>query len=207
MREKLIIIASLIIGFMAPLGCVSSQTEQFSKFGMKEFNSLRLGVDTTKSVSSRLGLPSESRPTQWVYHLRKVPKLWLVFENDVLSSASWSIWDEDAVNQVETLLREFHAEWTVIKEPMTNPHTAPNLCYLEDLKNGRRVEVNGFKRKISELTIWRPQATDKSAKNRLSQNLSKEFCIGGLCSKVTEASAWEHNHCDWLERLVSGKPF
>jgi hypothetical protein len=202
MKKKAIVVMSMITGIITLLGCASLQTKQFLDFGTKEFKQLRVGVDTKDRVKGRLGLPDDDSGDRWVYHLREAPKLWLFFDNDVLSSASWSVWEADTANNVEALLREFDGDWQVIKEPMTNPHSAPYLCYLEDLKNGKRVEIDGNKKSVSEVTTWQPHLNDKSIKDQLVRNMGKEFCIAGHCSKVTNPEAWAHNQCQWLEQLV-----
>lgn len=127
----------------------------------------------------------------------------LYFESDVLISKSWNVNEEDKESSIISVLENIKGSWTVIKEPMTNPHAAPSLCYLEDLKAGRLVKVDGNNKKVSEISVWVPDENEKSIKVQLSKNVGKEFCIAGHCSKVTNPEARAHNQCEWLEQLVA----
>ncbi|MBX3021471.1 MAG: hypothetical protein KF799_07305 [Bdellovibrionales bacterium] len=205
MKDKIRAITLLTTIISVLSSCSLVKKKQFNEFGVKEFTHLRVGVDSKESLRGKLGTPDESHSDQWIYYLRGTPRLSLVFENDNLSSASWSIWEGDSIEDIKTLLEEFRGNWRVIREPMVSPHAAPHLCYLEDLKNGKRAEVHGYTKKVSELTIWRAATNDRSIKDYLIGNLGKEFCIAGHCSKATDSSTWEHNHCEWLEQLLSEK--
>lgn len=202
MRFKLTTLVFSGIVFII-LGCSSLTKGPGKEFGIEQFNRLMLGVDSKESIKKTVGSPSEVATDTWVYHVEGVPKLWLFFENDLLVSVSWSVWESDKVNEVRNLLEKFEGNWAVIKEPMANPHRAPSMCYLEDLSNGRRVEVDGHKKTVDELFKWQPNANAPSIKQRLLKQVGKEFCIAGLCSKVTNPEAWKHNHCEWLEQLVA----
>lgn len=86
---------------------------------------------------------------------------------------------------------------------MSNPHRAPNDCYLENLRLGKRVKFNAQEKQVEEISIWKPSSSDKSIKLSLAKNVGKEFCVTGKCSKVTDPGAWKHDHCAWLKELVN----
>lgn len=197
------------------LSCSSIRKASLAKVSYSKFRALNVGEVTTEEAKQALGSPDKihylgkenrivekSDKGQWIYKDKGLNKLYLYFESDVLISKSWNVNEEDKESSIEKVLRDIKADWAIVKEPMTNPHAGPTQCYLEDLKRGKMVKVHGYKKKVSEISVWIPTKNEKSIKEHLYRNVGKEFCIAGHCSKVTDPEAWEHNHCEWLKKMV-----
>ena len=201
MRNIKIILIFML--FFVLSACVSS----LKKSHLKEsnfINKLKVGRASKKDVEQVLGKPSKV-DTTWVYVENDYDKLTLFFEGETLSGISLYVEKGDKFNSVEVTFNEIIGDWTVQTEPMSNPHYGPQLCYLEDLKNGKRIKINGYKKVVEHISIWKPTKEDKSIKSHLYRNVGKEFCIGSSCSKVTDPKAWEHDHCKWLKDMVQSK--
>lgn len=196
---KILFIYSLLFLF---LGCESLSIEE-RVIGVEEFDRVKLGYSSRVEIENKFGKPEEKTEKQWVYHSAGVEKLWIDFSGSVAISVSMSIWESDEINSPKVLVGKIQGDWKVLKEPMSNPHAAPSLCYLEDLRKGRRIEVSGYSKRAKFISKWKPSRDDKSIKEFLYRNVGKEFCIGSSCSKVTDPDAWKHNHCEWLVKLVA----
>ena len=186
--------------------CGTMMKHNISHFNLKDFGQLKVGLDTEKTVKNKLGTPDEKstrgNSKYWAYNLRKVPKLELFFDKGVLTMVVWGIWDSDPETSIAYFLSNVKGNWRVIKEPVTNPHALPFMCYLEDLNLGKRVYIHGHKKIVEELSKWKPSKEDISIETHLLKKVGKEYCIGGFCSKVTNPNLWGHDHCKWLEDEV-----
>lgn len=186
------------------LSCESLK-EKEKIFSIDQFNQIQISSMNKNEVEQLLGKPDRKSDNQWTFKFKGSEKLSIIFKNDTVDSVSMAVWEKDKVQSVDILLDNFAGDWTVLKEPMSNPHSAPSLCYLEDLNRGYRVRVGGYQKNVEQISKWKPTSDKKSIKEFLDRNIRKEFCIAESCSKVTYPDAWEHNHCDWLERLVAAK--
>ncbi len=210
-------LAVFLLGLLVTLlGCSSLRNTNSIKISYSKFEALNVGGMTAEEVRQALGTPDKtyyigkenrivekSEKWQWIYEVKNLNKLYLYFESDVLVSKSWNVDEEDKESSVKNVFEYIKGNWVVVKEPMTNPHAAPNQCYLEDLKSGHLVKVNGNSKKVSEISAWVPAKNEKSIKEQLHMNVGKEFCIAEHCSKVTSPEAWKHNQCEWLEQMVA----
>jgi len=184
-------------------GCISNQ--KLNRKGNIEIETLRVllrNKSNKKVLIDRFGKPKEKKQDRWVYYKRMTPKVWLFFKKDKLSHISYSIWEDENLETPNVFLNKINGNWTVITEPWSNPHAGPHLCYLEDLKSGKRAEVNSYKKTISDISIWTPTKKDKSIKEYLYSKVGKEFCIASSCSKITDPHLWDSDHCRWLKDLV-----
>lgn len=186
------------------VGCGTLKRDK-QRFNIELFNEIEIGSTKKSEVEQWLGKPDRIADGQWTYKSEGSQKMWISFESNIVDSVSMSVWENNKVKSVELLLQEFSGKWTVLKEPMSNPHLAPSLCFLEDLDNGKRVRIAGYKKNVEHITKWKPTKDQKSIKGFLYRNVGKEFCIAGSCSKVTDSDVWKHNHCEWLEKRVAIK--
>ncbi len=184
------------------LGCESMQKRDSSAISIDTINDLLVGISKVSEVKSKIGEPDSVGGNNWIFNLDNAPRLRLRMENNILTSVSLAVWEGDPYKKVGYLLDKFSGEWTVIKEPMSNPHAGPTICYLEDLKGGKRIRIHGYKKLVERIIKWKPEVGQVSIKKHLYRNVGKEFCIASSCSKVIDPDAWKHNHCGWLEKLV-----
>lgn len=184
------------------LGCESIQKQNSSDIGIDTINKLLVGTSKVSDIKNKIGRPDKVNGGNWIFNLDNVPKLRLRMENNILTFLSLSVWESDSYKNVEYLLGKFPGDWSVIKEPMSNSHNGPTICYLEDLKGGKRIRIHGYKKFVERITKWKPEKNQISIKKHLYKNVGKEFCIASSCSKVTDPDAWKHNHCEWLEKLI-----
>lgn len=184
------------------LGCQSLQ-ENEKKINIKQFSEIIIGITKKIEVERMLGKPDKVNKERWGYRVASAEKMWIAFKDNKVSSVSMSVWESDEIRDVELLLQSFLGNWVVFKEPMSNPHSAPSLCYLEDLDQGKRVRINGYGKTVEHIAKWKPEKTQKSIKEYLYSNVGKEFCVADHCSKVTNPTAWKHNHCEWLKKIVN----
>ena len=206
----------LLVSSVTILSCSTIWKPSSIKLSHQNFSELKVGVDNLEKTKLKFGRPDEvyflgkekqivdnSKNEQWIYSDEGLNRLYLYFELGVLVSKSWNVKEGERESSVRQVLKDYEANWTVIKEPISNPHSGPTECYLEDLQNGKMVKVNGYKKTTSEISIWIPNKKEKSIKDHLSKKVGKEFCIAKNCSRVTNPDAWEYNHCEWLEKLVA----
>lgn len=186
------------------IGCESLK-ESKKNFSIDHFNQIEISTMNKNEVKQLLGKPDRKSANQWIFESQGSEKIWISFKNDIVDSVSMAVWERDNVNSVNLLLDQLAGQWRVLKEPASNPHAAPALCYLEDLNRGYRVRVGGYKKNVEQISKWKPTNDTKSIKEFLNRNVGREFCIEESCSKITDPGAWEHNHCDWLESLVAKK--
>ncbi|MDC0980251.1 hypothetical protein OAQ84_00800 [Bdellovibrionales bacterium] len=175
-----------------------------------DIQTLKVGVDMESAVISKLGLPKEKlirkdkefgagKMFQWNYDISGYNRLSVFLVDNVLQSVSWDIWESDPEFKIENILSKVDANFEIIKEPVRNPHAMPSKCYLVDNKKGISIKVDSYKKAAIFLSFWNPKL---SKKTKWFDDSTPEFCIAGLCSKVTDPKAWKHNHCEWLEKLV-----
>lgn len=184
------------------MGC-ETLIEGKQNLNLEQFNKLGAGIAQKSEVEQLLGKPDRIDGGQWIYESDGSEKMWVSFENNIVNAVSMSVWEEDKFKSVESLLPSFTGSWTVLKEPMSNPHLAPSLCYLEDLENGKRIRINSYKKNVEYIAKWKPTKDQGSIKDYLYRNVGKEFCIANSCSKVTDPDAWEYNQCAWIEKIVA----
>ncbi len=205
------IVSSVLISFFVA-GCVTLFNKSKSEFTVDELLKLKISVDTSEVIKKRLGNPHEKifyssqvkggeKSEKWIYIFEKTPKLWLFFKGGILEHASLGVWDRDNVSSVGGLLSQLEGQtWSIVKEPVRNPHSMPNMCMLVSERLGINVKVNSMMRRVDEINLWNPSIKRKI---KWFDDSVPEFCIANHCSNVTDPNAWEHNHCEWLEEIVA----
>ena len=161
------------------------------------FSQIEINKDTQESIRKKLGKPDEIKmehvaenEAQWNYFRNGVPKIWIYFKNDVVRSVSMSVWEEEDVQVLTYLLKNFQGQWRVEKEPVTNPHAMPSQCYLIDEKQGREIEIDSYKKSVESILS---QDAKLFKKNKSEQK------------KIKTYKGWDYDHCAWLKDFLKSK--
>lgn len=162
-------------------GCVLAKVKDKNTISYSKVKLLKVGVDSEKSIKG-------------------YERLFLEVKGGVLKSVHWSIWDEDDEFNVGVLLSKVNANFKIIKEPVTNPHRMPSMCYLVDNNTGISIKVSTPKHSAESISFWEPSSMKGK---KWFDDSTPEFCIANHCSRVTDPGAWKYNHCEWLEKLIS----
>lgn len=189
MKYSIVILVGI---FLMSCSATQKQKEHLNDWSL--FSQLEIGKDTQESVRAKLGDPTEidseylkPNEVQWNYLRREVPKIGVFFIDGILQYSSMDVWEGEDIQILSYLLDKLPGKWKVEQEKPVSAHFMPFLCYLIDEKNGKKIEIHGYKKVVESIYRWDSKLPPK---------------------KVKSAKTYpdvDPNRCDWLKDFLKSK--
>lgn len=179
----------ITVVFLFLIGCVNTQKHTTpAKLSLSVVESLKIGKQTMKDVTTILGEPTEridlskipraqKMGTVWQYNEGEYPRISLFFENDIVKSVTWKVHDGDLEQSMDVVKKRYPYNWRISVVPPSTAHASPEICRLTDKGSGLSIDVRASVRQVTSIT------------RSLSNN-----------SPGASFEAWQSDICEFLRR-------